>query len=95
LAEANEIFGRPVLAKISPHTVDAAIVAQIGLLESGLAGNDIRACEQYLSVRRNDLRGLWRSMSVGDIGSIGQGSDRDHPDNKQNPFEMKTDAIVI
>ena len=85
--------GGVVLAVVRAHPVQAAVIHQIGLLKSGLAGDDILVRHQQRTVRTDEAIRLWRGTFVGEDGRPREQGETHDRDGKQNPFEHIADAI--
>ncbi len=92
--EADQRPGGIVLAEIGPHAVEASVVHQVGLLEAGLAGEDVVGRHQQPTAGADEAFRLRRRPFVGDGGGPDHQCECDHCDREQDPLEHIADRVV-
>ena len=66
--EAHEIGGGIILPKIRPHAIEAAVIHEIGFLETGLARLDVGGGHEERAIGGDKAVGKGRRLLVGKDG---------------------------
>jgi len=92
--EANQVGRRIVLPEIRPHSVEAAVIHQIGFLKPRLAVLNARRRHQDSAAGCDEAVGEGRRGLVSQNGGPAQNRKRADGDGQQDPFEHVADGIL-
>jgi hypothetical protein len=91
--QANEGPSRIVLSEVRAHAIEAAVVHQVGLLEPGLASDDVLIRGEDRARIGHENRRLWRSTIICEDSRPGEQHKTYDGNSKQNPLQHVANSI--
>ncbi len=92
-AQPHQSRGGVILAIVGAHAVEAAIVHQVGFLETALARYDVVVSHEHRTVGAHEAGGLRWCQAVRRRRRPGEQREGDNGDDQQHPFEHIADGI--
>jgi hypothetical protein len=91
--EAHEIGGCVILTEIRAHSVQAAVIHEVGLLKPRLAGLYVARGHEDRTIARDEALGKGRRRFIGKLDGPGENGKGHNANAQQDPFQHVADRI--